>query len=254
MIARAKAAGCGALLLTVDLAVPGTRYRDYRAGLSGSMRGRRAGWRRCCAGPTGRGTSRSAGRPHDHGQSRAVVGSGAALSDLMGWVAAQFRRQRHLEGRRMGPLAMGRAVGHQGHPRSRRRARGGRQRRRRHRRFQPWRAPARRRRCRARARCRAIADAVAGESPCSPMAACAQASTWCGCSRSAPTSCCWAAAGPMRWRRAGEAGVAHVLKLIEAEMRVAMALTGCTSIGEIDEQILERAAIRRRSEARRCRR
>src|SRR3954470_3176579 len=39
MIARAKEASCGALLLTVDLAVPGTRYRDYRAGLSGSMRG-----------------------------------------------------------------------------------------------------------------------------------------------------------------------------------------------------------------------
>src|SRR5690348_77475 len=39
MIARAKEAGCGALLLTVDLAVPGTRYRDYRAGISGSLRG-----------------------------------------------------------------------------------------------------------------------------------------------------------------------------------------------------------------------
>jgi L-lactate dehydrogenase (cytochrome) len=39
----------------------------------------------------------------------------------------------------------------------------------------------------------------------------------------------------------GGAGVAHVLKLIEAEMRVAMALTACTSISEIDEQILERS-------------
>jgi L-lactate dehydrogenase (cytochrome) len=39
----------------------------------------------------------------------------------------------------------------------------------------------------------------------------------------------------------GQAGVAHVLKLIEAEMRVAMALTGCTSISEVDEQILDRA-------------
>src|SRR5690349_1221941 len=35
MIARAKAAGAGALFLTVDLAVPGTRYRDYRAGQIG---------------------------------------------------------------------------------------------------------------------------------------------------------------------------------------------------------------------------
>lgn len=38
----------------------------------------------------------------------------------------------------------------------------------------------------------------------------------------------------------GEAGVAHVLKLIDAEMRVAMALTACTSIADINEQILER--------------
>src|SRR5689334_477336 len=28
MLAQAQEAGCGALLLTVDLAVPGTRYRD----------------------------------------------------------------------------------------------------------------------------------------------------------------------------------------------------------------------------------
>ena len=40
----------------------------------------------------------------------------------------------------------------------------------------------------------------------------------------------------------GGGGVAHVLKLIEAEMRVAMALTACTSIGEINERILERSA------------
>ncbi len=37
---------------------------------------------------------------------------------------------------------------------------------------------------------------------------------------------------------AGGAGVAHVLRLIEAEMRVAMALTGTTSIGAIDRSIL----------------
>ena len=39
----------------------------------------------------------------------------------------------------------------------------------------------------------------------------------------------------------GGAGVAHALKLIEAEMRVAMALTGCTSIKDINEEILERS-------------
>jgi L-lactate dehydrogenase (cytochrome) len=41
---------------------------------------------------------------------------------------------------------------------------------------------------------------------------------------------------------AGEAGVAHVLKLIDAEMRVAMALTGCTRVSELDRSILAEAA------------
>ena len=36
----------------------------------------------------------------------------------------------------------------------------------------------------------------------------------------------------------GEAGVAHMLKLVEAEMRVAMALTGVTNIAAIDRNAL----------------
>ena len=39
----------------------------------------------------------------------------------------------------------------------------------------------------------------------------------------------------------GQDGVAHVLKLIDAEMRVAMALTGCTKIDQINTAILERS-------------
>jgi L-lactate dehydrogenase (cytochrome) len=38
----------------------------------------------------------------------------------------------------------------------------------------------------------------------------------------------------------GGAGVAHVLELLAAEMRVAMVLTGCTRIAEINESILAR--------------
>jgi len=38
---------------------------------------------------------------------------------------------------------------------------------------------------------------------------------------------------------AGSAGVAHVLELIAAEMRVAMALTACTRIEGINAEILE---------------
>jgi len=40
---------------------------------------------------------------------------------------------------------------------------------------------------------------------------------------------------------AGERGVAHVLSLVDAEMRVALALTGCTRAADIDDQILDRA-------------
>jgi len=38
---------------------------------------------------------------------------------------------------------------------------------------------------------------------------------------------------------AGGPGVARALKMIDAEMRVAMALTGCTSIDQIGSEILE---------------
>jgi L-lactate dehydrogenase (cytochrome) len=40
---------------------------------------------------------------------------------------------------------------------------------------------------------------------------------------------------------AGQAGVEHVLKLIDAEMRVAMALTGCKTIAGVDHRILDRS-------------
>jgi L-lactate dehydrogenase (cytochrome) len=38
---------------------------------------------------------------------------------------------------------------------------------------------------------------------------------------------------------AGGAGVAHVLKIIDAEMRVAMALTACTAVSEIGADVLD---------------
>jgi L-lactate dehydrogenase (cytochrome) len=44
----------------------------------------------------------------------------------------------------------------------------------------------------------------------------------------------------------GEAGVAHMLQLIEAELRVAMALTGVTKIGAITQDLLVRDEDRRK--------
>ncbi len=109
MIARAKEAGCGALLLTVDLAVPGHALPRLSLGpVRIDARPGRPASRKYCGGPTGRGTSRVHGRPLTMGNLEPLLGSGAALADLMGWVGAQFRRERHLEGRRMGARRNGR--------------------------------------------------------------------------------------------------------------------------------------------------
>src|SRR3954452_18813498 len=90
MIARAKQAGCGALVLTVDLAVPGTRYRDYRAGLSGSMRGPLGRMRQVLQRPDWSWDVAVRGRPMTMGNLEPLLGSGAVLADLMGWVARNF--------------------------------------------------------------------------------------------------------------------------------------------------------------------
>ena len=84
MIERAAEAGCGALLLTVDLAVPGTRYRDYRSGLSGSLGGRFNRLRQVAARPGWLWDVALRGRPLTMGNLAPLLGSGAALSDLMG--------------------------------------------------------------------------------------------------------------------------------------------------------------------------
>ena len=90
MIARAAEAGCGALLLTVDLAVPGTRYRDYRSGLSGSIRGRASRMSQVLGRPDWAWDVAVHGRPLTMGNLEPLLGSGAALADLMGWVGKNF--------------------------------------------------------------------------------------------------------------------------------------------------------------------
>ena len=239
MIARAKAAGCGALLLTVDLAVPGTRYRDYRAGLSGSMRGPLSRMSQVLRRPHWAWDVAVRGRPMTMGNLEPVVGSNAALSDLMGWVARNFDASvtwKDVEWVRSqwdGPLVIKGILD----PDDAREAvasgvdglvvsnHGGRQL------DGAWSS--------ARA-LSPIADAVAGQ-----IAVLADGGVRSGLDVVRMLALgadfvllgrAWAYALAAR----GGTGVAHVLKLIEAEMRVAMALTACTSIAEVDEQILER--------------
>jgi L-lactate dehydrogenase (cytochrome) len=239
MIARAKAAGCGALLLTVDLAVPGTRYRDYRAGLSGSMRGPLSRMSQVLRRPHWAWDVAVRGRPMTMGNLEPVAGSNAALSDLMGWVARNFDASvtwKDVEWVRSqwdGPLVIKGILD----PDDAREAvasgvdglvvsnHGGRQL------DGAWSS--------ARA-LSPIADAVAGQ-----IAVLADGGVRSGLDvvRMLALGADFVLLG-RGWAYAlaarGGTGVAHVLKLIEAEMRVAMALTACTSIAEVDEQILER--------------
>ena len=238
MIARAKDAGCGALLLTVDLAVPGTRYRDYRSGLSGSLKGRASRIRQVLSRPDWAWDVAVHGRPLTMGNLEPLLGAGAALSDLMGWVANNFDASvtwqdvAWVRERWKGPLIIkgildpddareAAASGADGIVVSNH---GGRQ-------LDGVSSTAQ-----ALPR---IAEAVGGR-----MAVLVDGGVRSGLDVVRMLALgadfvllgrAWAYALAAR----GEAGVTHVLKLIDAEMRVAMALTGCTGVGQIGPDAID---------------
>jgi len=240
MIARAKEAGCSALLLTVDLAVPGTRYRDYRAGLSGSMRGPASRALQALQRPHWAWDVAVQGRPMTMGNLESLLGSNAVLADLMGWVGRNFdasvtwKDVEWVRSQWEGPLIIKGILD----PGDAREAatngvdgivvsnHGGRQ-------LDGALSSAR--------ALPAIADAVADRMPIlvdggvrsglDVVRMLALGADFVLMGRA------WAYALAAR----GEAGVAHVLKLIDAEMRVAMALTACTSLNQINGDILERS-------------
>ena len=89
MLARAKAAKAAALVFTVDMPVPGVRHRDAHSGMSGRF------------GPARRilqsfGKPRWSwdvgllGRPHSLGNLAKVLAGRNGLNDYMGWLAANF--------------------------------------------------------------------------------------------------------------------------------------------------------------------
>ena len=241
MIARAKEAGCGAILLTVDLAVPGTRYRDYRAGLSGTPGGG-GGSRRLAQvlrRPAWAWDVAIHGKPLTLGNLEPLLGSGAALQDLMGWVSSNFDASigwKDVEWVReqwKGPLLIkgildpddalqAAASGVDGivvsNP-------GGRQ-------LDGVSSTAR-----ALPR---VTEAVGGKVPVlvdggvrsglDVVRMLALGADFVMLGRA------WAYA----LAAAGQQGVEHVLRLIDAEMRVAMALTGTTRVSEIGAETLDR--------------
>jgi L-lactate dehydrogenase (cytochrome) len=235
MVDRAMEAGCGALVLTVDLAVPGSRYRDARAAGGGARRlaqlVTRPGW----SWDVG-----IRGRPISLGNLEDVIGRRAPLSDFQAWIHRNFdpsvswKDVEWLRRKWNGPLIVkgildsddARAAVDSGADGLVVSNHGGRQ-------LDGTLSSAR--------ALPGIADAVAGRLPVlvdggvrsglDVVRMLALGADFVLLGRA------WAYALAAR----GGSGVTHVLKLIEAEMRVAMALTGCTSIAEIDEAALERS-------------
>ena len=233
MIATARDAGCAALILTVDLAVPGSRYRDARAAGAGLRR-----MAQLMARPQWLWDVGVHGRPHSLGNLEPIVGKRAPLNDFQTWIHRNFDASvtwKDVEWVReqwKGPLIIKGILD----PEDAREAvangadgvvvsnHGGRQ-------LDGVASTAR-----ALPR---VADAIAGRMP---ILADGGLRSGLDVVRMLALGADFVLLG-RAWAyalaAAGQSGVAHVLKLIDAEMRVTMALTGVTSIAEIDEQVLD---------------
>ncbi|HET9810891.1 MAG TPA: L-lactate dehydrogenase [Sphingomicrobium sp.] len=235
MIERAKAAGCAALILTVDLAVPGSRYRDART--AGGGAGRMA---QLLARPDWLWDVGVRGRPISLGNLEQIVGRQAPLSDFQAWIHANFdpsvtwKDVEWVRERWPGPLIIkgildvedakeaatsgADAIVVSNH--------GGRQ-------LDGVVSTAR--------ALPKIAEAIDGKLP---LLADGGVRSGLDVVRMLALGADFVLLG-RAWAyalaAAGGAGVAHVLKLIEAEMRVAMALTGHAAIDQIGSDALDQA-------------
>ena len=92
LIGKAKAAGCNLLVFTVDMPLPGSRYRDLRSGLSGAS-GLRGSLRRTLQALGKPGWAYDVGlhgRPHHLGNVAPVLGANTGLEDFLGWMRDNF--------------------------------------------------------------------------------------------------------------------------------------------------------------------
>jgi L-lactate dehydrogenase (cytochrome) len=235
MIATAREAGCEALVLTVDLAVPGSRYRDARAAGGGVRR-----MAQLCARPEWLWDVGIRGRPISLGNLAPIVGERAPLSDFQAWIHSNFdpsvswKDFAWVRSQWKGPLIIKGILD----PEDAREAlangadaivvsnHGGRQ------------------LDGALSSARAlppIADALGGSLP---ILADGGVRSGLDVVRMLALGADFVLLG-RAWAYAlaagGGEGVERALKLIEAEMRVAMALTACTRIDTITREIVERS-------------
>ena len=239
LLQKARGLGCSALVFTVDMPVPGSRYRDYHSGLAGAA-GAAGSLRRIWQGVTHPRWAWDVGihgRPHQLGNVAPVLGKNSGLEDFFAWMRNNFdptvswRDLDFIRSEWDGPLIIkgildaedariAADIGADGIVVSNH---GGRQ-------LDGVPSTAR--------ALPPIVDAVGGA-----LTVLADGGVRSGLD--VIRLLALGAQGVLLGRAwvyalaaAGEAGVTHMLKLVEAEMRVAMALTGATSIAAIDRSRL----------------
>ncbi len=92
LVARAKRAGSPVLLVTVDLPLPGARYRDLRSGFTGAS-GPMAALRQAFDGlrhPAWMWDVWLKGRPHSLGSVEAAMEASGGSDDYLGWIGRNF--------------------------------------------------------------------------------------------------------------------------------------------------------------------
>jgi L-lactate dehydrogenase (cytochrome) len=92
LLAQAAEAGCNTLVFTVDMPVPGSRYRDYHTGLAGSGGLKGAAWRAAQAAqrPRWAWDVGVRGRPHTLGNVAPVLKGKTGIEDFFAWMRANF--------------------------------------------------------------------------------------------------------------------------------------------------------------------
>ncbi len=92
LLAQARDAGCKRLLFTVDMPYPGSRYRDVRSGLAGAA-GLKGDIRRTFQAmlrPAWAWDVGLLGRPHGLGNVAPVLGDNTGLEDFFAWMRNSF--------------------------------------------------------------------------------------------------------------------------------------------------------------------
>lgn len=239
MMAQAVAAGCSALLFTVDLPVAGVRYRDIRSaqvGASNRATGLTRTWQ-SLAHPRWLWDVGVRGRPLTLGNVARQMGGRGAMNDVFGWISANFdpgiswRDLDFIRSEWPGPLVLKGILDAEDAKEAAKQGvegivvsnHGGRQ------------------LDGALSTARAlppIADAVGDM-----LTVLADGGVRSGID--VVRLMALGAKGVLLGRAyawalgaGGEAGVARMLSIMEAEMRIAMALTGATSVQEIDRTLL----------------